>query len=129
MEDVQTDRDVLPRPDQASADEAQRAAPDSVDAQRRSQALSDEAELGHRELVDEITRLRAVIDQQQQDAAEIRAAQAARYVIEQAKGIIMGSKRCSAEDAFAALLIESQQTNTKLRAIARRIVDGATQGE
>jgi GAF domain-containing protein len=45
-----------------------------------------------------------------------------RAVIEQAKGIIMGSMRCSAEQAFAYLLQQSQHTNLKLRIVAEHIV-------
>jgi GAF domain-containing protein len=46
-----------------------------------------------------------------------------RAVIEQAKGIIMGSMRCNAEDAFDFLVKQSQHTNTKLRTVAQDIVD------
>ena len=48
---------------------------------------------------------------------------ASRAVIEQAKGIIMGSMRCDAEEAFNFLVKQSQHTNTKLRTVAQDIVD------
>jgi GAF domain-containing protein len=51
---------------------------------------------------------------------------ASRAVIEQAKGIIMGSMRCTAEQAFSYLVQQSQQTNTKLRAVAQNIVSDTT---
>ena len=51
---------------------------------------------------------------------------ASRAVIEQAKGIIMGSMRCSAQDAFDFLVKQSQHTNTKLRSVAQDIVDDVT---
>jgi GAF domain-containing protein len=47
---------------------------------------------------------------------------ASRAVIEQAKGIIMGSMRCDADQAFNYLVQQSQQSNTKLRTIAEDIV-------
>jgi GAF domain-containing protein len=46
-----------------------------------------------------------------------------RAVIEQAKGKIMATKRCSADEAFAILVKASQRENVKLRDIARHIVD------
>jgi GAF domain-containing protein len=49
-----------------------------------------------------------------------------RAVIEQAKGIIMGSLRCTADEAFRRLVEQSQSTNTKLRDVARDIVEAAT---
>ncbi|MCU1362118.1 MAG: putative sensor protein [Ilumatobacteraceae bacterium] len=45
-----------------------------------------------------------------------------RAIIEQAKGIIMASLRCSADVAFGHLLKQSQTTNTKLREVAQGIV-------
>ncbi|MEP7202942.1 MAG: GAF and ANTAR domain-containing protein [Ilumatobacteraceae bacterium] len=48
---------------------------------------------------------------------------ASRAVIEQAKGIIMGSMRCGADEAFDFLVKQSQHTNTKLRNVAQDIVD------
>jgi GAF domain-containing protein len=49
-----------------------------------------------------------------------------RAVIEQAKGIIMGSMRCTAEQAFEHLQRQSQHTNTKLRDVAQSIVSGVS---
>jgi hypothetical protein len=49
-----------------------------------------------------------------------------REIIEQAKGIVMESMRCSGDQAFAYLVQQSQQTNTKLRVIAQGIVDDTT---
>jgi GAF domain-containing protein len=51
---------------------------------------------------------------------------ASRAVIEQAKGIIMGALRCTAEQAFDRLVRQSQSTNTKLRDVARQIVEDVT---
>jgi GAF domain-containing protein len=49
-----------------------------------------------------------------------------RAVIEQAKGIIMGDRRCSADEAFAILTRLSQQTNRKLRDVAVALVERST---
>jgi len=49
-----------------------------------------------------------------------------RAIIEQAKGILMASQRCSANEAFDLLVAASQRENVKVRDIARRIVDRAS---
>ena len=46
-------------------------------------------------------------------------------VIEQAKGIIMGQQRCSAEEAFTLLAKLSQDSNRKLREVAEALVSRA----
>jgi AmiR/NasT family two-component response regulator len=50
-----------------------------------------------------------------------------RAVIEQAKGIIMGERRCTAEEAFQILSKLSQDTNRKLREVATLLVSRAQQ--
>jgi hypothetical protein len=47
----------------------------------------------------------------------------ARAVIEQAKGVLMAIYRVSAEQAFGVLRWRSQETNTKLRALAKQLID------
>lgn len=49
-----------------------------------------------------------------------------RSIIEQAKGILMATQTCSADEAFDLLTAASQRENVKLRVIAQRIVDRAT---
>nr|WP_269809836.1 ANTAR domain-containing protein [Kineosporia rhizophila] len=56
------------------------------------------------------------------EAEHLRAAMAARAVIEQAKGIIMAGRGCTAEEAFEVLRTESTHTNRKLRDIAQDLV-------
>jgi GAF domain-containing protein len=58
-------------------------------------------------------------------AHHMQAAMESRAVIEQAKGIVMGERRCSAEEAFAILVKVSQDTNRKLRDAAATLVDQA----
>jgi len=47
-----------------------------------------------------------------------------RAVIEQAKGIIMGERRCDADAAFDILVGLSQRSHQKLRDVAKTLVDG-----
>jgi GAF domain-containing protein len=61
----------------------------------------------------------------QQLSARLGEAMKSRATIEQAKGILMGAQRCSADEAFELLTRASQRENVKLREIARRIVDNA----
>jgi ANTAR domain-containing protein/PAS domain-containing protein len=46
----------------------------------------------------------------------------ARAVIEQAKGVLMAIYRVSAEQAFGVLRWRSQETNTKLRSLAKQLL-------
>ena len=57
----------------------------------------------------------------------LAAAMQSRAVIEQAKGILMGAQRCSADEAFQILVRASQRENRKLREIAEDIVRRAQQ--
>ena len=50
-----------------------------------------------------------------------------RATIEQAKGVLMGAQRCSADEAFQILVRASQRENRKLRDIAQQIVTTAAQ--
>jgi GAF domain-containing protein len=58
-------------------------------------------------------------------AHHMQTAMESRAVIEQAKGIIMGDRRCTADEAFAILVKISQETNHKLRDVAVTLVDQA----
>ena len=58
----------------------------------------------------------------------LRQAMESRAEIEQAKGIIMASTGCTADEAFAQLRSQSQTENVKLRAIAAEIVRRAQRG-
>ncbi|SCG39048.1 GAF and ANTAR domain-containing protein [Micromonospora rifamycinica] len=61
-------------------------------------------------------------------AAQMRTAMESRAVIEQAKGIIMGQRRCTADEAFGILATISQDTNRRLRDVAAALVGRATAG-
>jgi len=55
-------------------------------------------------------------------AEHMKAAMESRAVIEQAKGIVMGDRRCTADEAFRILTKVSQDTNRKLRDVAAGLV-------
>jgi GAF domain-containing protein len=65
-------------------------------------------------------------DTQASLAHHLQAALASRAVIEQAKGIVMGDRHCTPEQAFQILAKVSQDTNRKLRDVAQALVDRAT---
>ena len=55
-------------------------------------------------------------------AGHLQKAMDNRAVIEQAKGVIMGERRCTAEQAFTILAKLSQDTNRKVRDVATALV-------
>jgi GAF domain-containing protein len=61
-------------------------------------------------------------------AQHMQAAMESRAVIEQAKGIIMGDRRCGADEAFAILTKISQDSNRKLRDVAAALVAQVASG-
>jgi len=56
-------------------------------------------------------------------AADLKQALVSRATIDQAKGIIMATRRCTADEAFEHLAGLSSTTNTKLRDVARMLVE------
>ena len=66
-------------------------------------------------------------DSAKRQAQELQTAMQSRAVIEQAKGIIMGDRRCSADDAFQIMVGLSQNANVRLRDVAAALVQQATQ--
>lgn len=58
------------------------------------------------------------LDLQADQVRHLHASMVHREVIEQAKGIIMGERRCSPDEAFAVLVKMSQNSNRKVRDIA-----------
>ena len=58
---------------------------------------------------------------------DLRQAMASRAVIEQAKGVVMATQRCGADEAFQVLVRASQRENRKLREIAEATVGEAAQ--
>lgn len=58
-------------------------------------------------------------------AEQMEQAMASRAVIEQAKGIVMGERRCTEDEAFGILAKVSQDANRKLRDVAAALVEQA----
>ena len=58
-------------------------------------------------------------------AEQLQTAMGSRAVIEQAKGILMGERRCTADEAFQILVDLSQRSNRKLRDVAEALVQNA----
>jgi ANTAR domain len=54
----------------------------------------------------------------------LRQALESHPVIDMARGIVMATGRCSADEAWQVLVEVSQHTNIKLREIAQSLVDG-----
>jgi len=67
-------------------------------------------------------------ESQKQVADHLERALESRGVIDQAKGILMGQRRCTADEAFQLLVDISQDTNRKLRDVAQTLVDSTTTG-
>jgi GAF domain-containing protein len=57
------------------------------------------------------------------EVEQLRTAMASRASIEQAKGIIMATRRCTADEAFDLLRDTSSRANRKLRDIAQALVE------
>lgn len=62
------------------------------------------------------------------EARTLKQAMKTRETIDLAKGIVMAQRHCDADEAFAILVGASQNTNTKLRDIAARLVREAAGG-
>ncbi|WP_432523383.1 ANTAR domain-containing protein [Kineococcus sp. SYSU DK006] len=61
-------------------------------------------------------------------SGNLQIAMQSRAVIEQAKGVLVASLRCTPDEAFAHLARQSQHSNRKLRDIAAEIVERAGGG-
>ena len=59
-------------------------------------------------------------------AEQLQQAMRSRAVIEQAKGVLMAERRCTAEDAFHLLVDLSQRSNRKLKDVAEALVQRAS---
>ena len=58
---------------------------------------------------------------------DLATAMKSRATIEQAKGVLMGAQRCSADEAFQILVRASQRENRKLREVAEDLVNRVQQ--
>ncbi len=64
----------------------------------------------------------------QESAKQLQSALVSRATIDQAKGMIMASRGCGPDEAFQILTGMSSSANVKLREIAARMVEEASQG-
>jgi GAF domain-containing protein len=94
-------------------------APNAFDAEDMSFA---EVIAGHAGLACQVS---AALFGHRELAEQMAEAMRSRAVIEQAKGILMGSRRCSADAAFDVLVQTSQGSNRKLRDVAQALVTEA----
>lgn len=73
--------------------------------------------------ISEALRLAVRFSLHSDNAANLRATLESRTTIDIAVGIVMGQNRCSQEDAVRILTEASSNSNTKLRDVARSLVD------
>ena len=66
--------------------------------------------------------------QQRMLGEQLQEALASRAVIDQAMGIVMSTRRCAADEAFAFLRRTSQNANRKLREVATDLVAAVAEG-
>lgn len=62
-----------------------------------------------------------------EETAQMKAAMRTRAVIEQAKGVVMATRHCTAEAAFDLLVRASQHQNRKLHDVAADLVERTSQ--
>ncbi|WP_050508193.1 ANTAR domain-containing protein [Streptomyces sp. NRRL B-11253] len=68
----------------------------------------------------------AAVERLRAENARLRRALAGRPVIEQARGILMATEECTADQAWDILRQTSQHANLKVREIAGEVVADAT---
>ena len=68
-------------------------------------------------------------ESQKRVAEHLEKALETRGVIDQAKGILMAQRRCTADEAFDLLVSASQRTNRKLRDVAEQLVAATAEGK
>jgi PAS domain-containing protein len=76
-------------------------------------------------VVDHVMR----VDALRREADELAAALRSRAIIDQAKGMVMMSRGCSADEAFTILVQNSQRANVKVRVLAERMVVAVAEAE
>ncbi|MGX1274273.1 GAF and ANTAR domain-containing protein [Streptomyces phaeoluteigriseus] len=66
------------------------------------------------------------ISDTQEFAEQLKTAMESRSVIDQALGVVMGQRRCTAEEAFAILRSASQHRNIRLRDVCTELLTNLT---
>ena|SRR5207237_5829576 len=105
--------------------------------------MEDKRDIERRSLRDEVQRLLAaalqsnvdltevfgrIDDAHDSDVAQFKSALETRDLIGQAKGVIMSSLGCSADEAFALIVTQSQHENRKVHEIAAEIAARTLRG-
>lgn len=93
-------------------------APDAAAFDDDNEAIGSEVAMAVAVIMATVTRYADAIDMNE----HLTLAMSSRSVIEQAKGVIMASTRCSPDQAFDILRQQSQAENRKLRDIAMDVV-------
>jgi GAF domain-containing protein len=91
----------------------------------RPNAFDDEDLLHAGQFAAEVSRALALavrLAERTEMSAQLQDALASRAVIDQALGIVMSQRRCTADDAFEILRAISQNTNTRLHDVAGGMV-------
>jgi AmiR/NasT family two-component response regulator len=108
---VATGRELLDLAERVQAASASLRVHNAATMAKAEQVLAEAAALPH----DRVSALR-------EELAGLRLALESRAVIEQAKGVLMATAGCTAEEAFALLRRQSQHENRKLRDVAEQLV-------
>jgi hypothetical protein len=106
-----TGRELLDLAERVQASSASLRAHNEATMAKAEQVLAEAAALPH----DQVTALR-------EELAGLRLALESRAVIEQAKGVLMATAGCTADEAFPLLRRQSQHENRKLRDVAEQLV-------
>jgi hypothetical protein len=94
---------------------------------RRPMIISDDLVSGSSGFARQVAASMAAVEEYRATATlahDLAEAMKSRAVIEQAKGILIADHGIDADQAFGMLVQLSQKTNTKLRDVAQRLVDG-----
>lgn len=75
-----------------------------------------------------VLRKADVLSDLESSTKQLQTALESRSTIDQAKGMVMAGRGCGPDEAFQALVEISSRTNLKLRDIAARMVEEASQG-
>lgn len=75
------------------------------------------------EQADRVVEVVSTVNRMADEVAGLRWAMTSRAAIEQAKGIVMAERHCDPDEAFAAMVRISNETNTKVADLARALVE------
>jgi AmiR/NasT family two-component response regulator len=88
---------------------------------RRARLPLEEAAARLHELLEQPETVDGALEEARALSGDLFQALPNRFVIERAKGVVMGATGCDAEEAFTELRRESQRTNRPLRDVAEEV--------